>query len=209
MVRSNRSKSRLFGVGLNDSISPTQQFEHTYDEKGLRKTKLIFICPFYRKWKQVLERCYSESFQRKHPSYIGCSVCDDWLVFSNFKKWMEKQDWEGKELDKDLLFPGNKLYGPHTCVFLERELNLFITESKSTRGEHPIGVSLFKPNGKFKATIHNPLIRKSEHLGYFDSPELAHIAWLTRKIEFARMYATKQSDKRIAEALISRYESYK
>jgi hypothetical protein len=31
----------------------------------------------------------------------GCSVSDDWKYFSNFKLWMEKQDWGRKHLDDE------------------------------------------------------------------------------------------------------------
>ena len=52
---------------------------------------------------------------------------------------MEKQDWEGKFIDKDLLFPGNKVYGPDTCVFVTRQLNNLFTDHGG-RGPHKQGV---------------------------------------------------------------------
>lgn len=30
-------------------------------------------------------------------------MADEWNTFSNFKNWMEKQNWEDKQLDKDII----------------------------------------------------------------------------------------------------------
>ena len=76
------------------------------------------------------------------PTYKGCSVSEEWLRFSNFKRWMEKQDWDGKQLDKDILFEGNKVYSAETCVFVTSVVNSFTSDSGAKRGEWLIGVSL-------------------------------------------------------------------
>ena len=76
----------------------------------------------------MLQRCYSESHLVRQPTYKGCSVCEEWLTFSNFKSWMEQQDWEGKQLDKDLLVYKNKIYSPETCVFVSSVINSFFVE---------------------------------------------------------------------------------
>lgn len=49
---------------------------------------------------------------------------------------------------------------------------------------------------------------KNKFLGYFDDPKLAHEAWLEFKLKQAYILAGKQSDERIAKALIARYENY-
>lgn len=41
-----------------------------------------------------------------------------------------------------------------------------------------------------------------------ETAELAHKAWLQYKLEQARILATKQTDVRVAKALIDRYENY-
>ena len=88
----------------------------------------------------MLARCYSAKFQEHCPTYTGCTVAEDWLKFSNFKDWMEKQQWEGKQLDKDILFEGNKVYGPDTCVFVSPMVNTFTIDSGAARGKWLIGV---------------------------------------------------------------------
>lgn len=185
----------VYGVGINDagySVRPTVN-----DKK--------IMCPFYRVWSNMIERCYSDSFQRNRPTYIGCTVCDDWLTFSNFKSWMQKQGWQGMQIDKDILIKGNRIYSPSTCVFVSQITNAFTLDSKSIRGECPIGVSLFKRVNKFIASCSNPFTGKGDHLGYFNDEDSAHQAWKRRKHELACQLAELQTDERVANALRTRY----
>ena len=153
----------------------------------------------------MLERCYSEKFLESNQSYIGTSVCSEWLYATEFKKWMEQQDWHGKSLDKDIITPRSKLYSPETCAFVLKATNLFVTARGACRGEYPIGVDLYKRTGKYRAQCKNPFTEKPEHLGYFSTPEEAHEAWRKRKHELAQLVAAKESDPRIVEALKKHY----
>ena len=62
---------------------------------------------------------------------------------------MESQDWKGKQLDKDIISPGNKIYSPDTCVFVEPKINKLIQGKKRKVSDFPIGVNLDR--GKYKA----------------------------------------------------------
>lgn len=199
-------KKLVYGVGVNDAEYPIDLRDVWY-ECGKKKQKVLWICPFYRKWTSMLERCYSEKCQQKYPTYKGCSVCQEWLTFSNFKAWMERQDWKDKHLDKDILFPGNKVYSPDTCVFVEQRVNKFLNEHNAARGEYMIGVDWYKPSKKFRASCTNGS-GKNKHLGYFTSEVDAHKAWLDYKLKLAYQLASEQTDARIAKALIERYENY-
>jgi hypothetical protein len=121
---------------------------------------------------------------------------------------MEAQDWEGKHLDKDLLDYGNKLYSPETCRFIPPLVNKFIKESRETRGKLPIGVCWHERDGKFVSQCSNPFNGKREFLGYFSTPEDAHLAWLKRKLILATEISLQLDDKDVARALINRYENY-
>lgn len=193
----------VYGVGVNDALYCVTK---TITECGKRKQ--LWICPFYSKWQGMLERCYSAKLQTRYPSYIGCTVCEQWLLFSNFKAWMETQDWENKELDKDLLSKNNKVYSPESCVFITHAINSFILDKRSNAGLYPIGVHYDARDRKFVTQIRNPFSKKREKSSGFDSPEVAHKAWLTRKLELATILAESEKDSRIAEALISRYTNY-
>jgi hypothetical protein len=118
---------------------------------------------------------------------------------------MEQQDWKGKQLDKDLLVHGNKTYGPEHCVFVSEQVNKFMNERTSARGEWPIGVVWHKGKSRFQSMCCNPFTKKSDYLGLFTCPNEAHQAWLKRKRELAHELAALQTDTRVAKALIDRY----
>ena len=192
----------VYGVGINDADYNVYEYGYVNGKRSL-----VWSCPFYETWKSMLRRCYSEKFQIRNPTYKGCSVFDDWLIFSNFKRWMEQQDWQGKQLDKDLLVEGNKVYSPETCVFIDQMVNKFTNANGNYRGDWMIGVSWSKDVGKFRARCCNPFNGKEEHLGLFTNELDAHLAWKVRKHELACLLADSEhvTDDLVANALRTRY----
>lgn len=200
---------RICGVGINDAdyiISIRETIGYT--DSGRQLQKLIWICPFYQRWHSMLRRSYSKKYHLKNPSYIGCSVIEPWHYFMTFRSWMETQDWEGKVLDKDLLIPGNKIYGPETCVFVSETVNNFLPEANAIRGEWPIGVCYNRQRNKYQANCMDFTTGKLKYLGLYENPLDAHKAWLSFKLEQAKILASMQTDERVAKALIWRYENY-
>ena len=204
-----KTRKLVQGVGVNDADYVVEKWETIGYVDGKRKTKLDWFCPFYRAWKGMLTRCYSVKYQERYPTYKGCTVSKEWLTFTNFKNWMMTQDWQYKHLDKDLLFEGNKVYSPETCVFVSPMVNSFTIDQGSKRGEFLIGVAWHKKSGKFKSNCSNPFSGEQEYLGYFTCEQEAHEAWLKRKLELAHELSAIQEDTRVAEALIKRYSNYK
>lgn len=184
------AKSLVVGIGLNDTT--------------LGRTD----CPFYHRWYRMLARCYSPQEQARHPYYIGCSVHPDWHNFSNFLDWMITQNWHGKDLDKDLLVTGNKMYGPDTCAFIDPKTNGFLSNGNAhlTSASGVFGVTVNRQTKKLKARCQNPFTGQNEHLGYFDTPTDAHEAWRKRKHELACQLAVYETDPRVQQALLSRYQ---
>ena len=191
----------VYGVGVNDLGYRVHVQEWVTKDGGKKVRKTVFLCPYYDAWKEMLRRCYSEKSLERNPSYTGASVCNEWLYASEFKKWMEQQDWQGKSLDKDIIAPGNKLYSPQTCAFVLKATNNFVIARDARRGDYPIGVSLFKRTGKYQVHCGNPFTRNPEYLGCFSTPEEAHEAWRKRKHELAQLVAATESDPRVVEAL--------
>lgn len=203
-----KSGKLVCGVGINDADYAVKKWETAEYVNGKRKRKLVWICPFYRVWGSMVKRCYSTTYQNKRPTYKGCTVSEEWLTFSNFRAWMVTHDWEDKQLDKDLLCEGNKVYNPETCVFVSGMVNTFTVDCGTARGEWLIGVCWDKGTSKFMSQCRNPFTKKNEHLGRFTCEKEAHQAWIKRKLELAKELAAIQTDPRVAEALIERYTNY-
>lgn len=184
----------LFGVGVNDAL-------YVVDTKASGKR---IICPYYRVWSRMIARCYSPLVHAKQPTYKHCSVCNEWLTFNSFKKWMEKQDWQSKQLDKDILLEGNKTYSPIACVFVDHHTNSLLNDCAATRGSYPQGVYLHKKTNKFRATIR--LQGKKRSLGYFDTPGEAESEYKTAKSDEIKRIANLQPDQRVKAALLLRAE---
>lgn len=97
----------------------------------------------YKHWVRLIHRCYSSKLHAKKPTYKDCSVAEEWHNFQNFAEWFYRQvNEEGWELDKDLLRKGNRIYGPETCCFVPRALNMLIVHRKQAGSDNslPIGV---------------------------------------------------------------------
>ena len=102
------------GVGFNDKTRPA-----CVDGKIVKE---------YDLWKRILERCFSEKYQARQPTYKGCHVSNKFLNYSYFYDWCQEQVGFGKVdekgrgwcLDKDILFTGNKTYSETACVFVPK-----------------------------------------------------------------------------------------
>jgi len=103
----------------------------------------------YQKWIGMLERCYCKKSIIRNPTYIGCSVHEDWHNFQVFAEWFKENYKEGFHLDKDILVKRNKVYSSKTCVFVPQELNNLLCITNKKRGECPIGV--YKEGNRFIA----------------------------------------------------------
>lgn len=171
----------LYGVGINDADYFTQS---DYHPDG---TKRRWMCMYYRKWKHMIERVYSEREHQRQPHTIGNSMDSNWHYFMEFRSWLIAQDYDGETfLDKDLLVQGNQHYSPSTCALVPEYLNNLLLTRDRHRGEFPLGVC--RRSGPYKFTrpyISQCSVGKGEtkiHMGYFDDPMEAHVKWQEQKI---------------------------
>jgi len=191
MRKLHRKSKLVHGVGINDADYAVQPVGP--DGKRLK-------CPYYSVWINMLERAYSPKWHAKHPTYTGVTVCEEWHSFMAFRAWMMTQDWEGKQLDKDIIVPGNKVYSPATCAFVSSQINSLLTDCAAARGEFPVGVSWIKSKKKFLAGISEN--GKMRNLGYFATPEAAHLAWCKAKVRIVRTAARECDDPRVSAGLL-------
>lgn len=162
----------------------------------------------YQVWINMLKRCYDEKKWVKHPTYKGCSVCDEWIEFPAFKIWYENNSVNGYDLDKDIIVKGNKVYCPERCCFVPPRINGLIVRNGAKRGDYPIGVSFEKESGKFTASINRH--GKISRIGRYNSIEDAFSAYKNAKEAYIKEVAQDYFDRgliteRVKDALF-RYE---
>jgi hypothetical protein len=134
---------RVFGVGY------VGEGPYLSKKPGNRKY------PQYQTWSNMIMRCYRETYQASHSSYVGCSVSDEWHNYQNFAKWWDDNYYsipgERMDFDKDLLFKGNRIYAPDKCCIIPHKLNLMFIKRSQKKKDTPTGVLRASPN-KFYAT---------------------------------------------------------
>lgn len=187
-----RSKSLVYGVGVNDV------------ENCIDTTNLVIA---NARWKEMIRRCYSEKFLSKNPSYVGCCVCDEWLYFSNFKKWFDENYIEGYALDKDLLVKKNKTYSPKTCCFIPKEINNLITKCDRKRGKYPIGVTKYDGDDFFVVRFRKGN-GNTEYIGTFKNVYDAFNAYKKAKERYIKQVAEVYKNK-ISERVYNSLLNYK
>ena len=119
------------------------------------------------------------------PNILRCNGVQEWHSFRAFRTWWLANYRDDGQLDKDLLVVGNKEYGPDVCIYIPSMLNSFTTDCGASRGELPIGVCLHKQTGRYKSECRSPITGKQHSIGYFNTPEAAHDAWLNYKLALA------------------------
>ena len=162
----------------------------------------------YTLWRNMLKRCYSTTLKKKYPTYKDCEASDNFLYYEYFYEWCNSQigfgnqDWQ---LDKDLLFKGNKVYSEDSCVFIPKEINSLLTKSDKVRGKHLIGVHWCNASKAFVAMVSKNK-GGQKHLGYFNTELEAFNTYKTAKEAFIKEQAEKwksQIDERAYNTLMN------
>lgn len=151
-------------------------------------------CESYLKWHDMINRCYNETVHTRYPQYKSCTVCEEWLNYCNFKVWYDKTkiDSRSLDLDKDILFKGNKEYSPATVALVPHEINTLFVNNKESRGDYPIGVYYDKCRGKYRSEM--SFMGNIIKLGTFDSVESAFARYKKYKEDFIKDIAEQYMD---------------
>ena len=197
-IRNGKVKDRylpsVYGVGIVGTKYPISEGGVHTKEYGL--------------WVNMLQRCYSDTYKKKYPTYIDCKCSENFKSYEYFYEWCHNQIGfgnEGFELDKDLLVRGNKVYSEDSCIFIPTEINTLLVKSTASRGEHLIGVYWHKTNKAFVARV-NKSKGGSEYLGLFKTEIEAFNAYKEAKESFIKEQAEKwkgKIDDRAYEALMN------
>lgn len=197
-----KTKKPIHGVGINDADYDIVLFESVSDARnsGRKSRKVLWKCPYYKVWYNMLSRVYGSSKYQAYSPWSDASVCEVWLVFSNFKSWMEAQDWKGKHLDKDII-ADSKIYSPDTAVFVSRKINAFFADTRNTRAS---GNICSKQGNKYQTSV--TIHKNGKWVGsslWCDSYEEAIRLYCTHRDLYAKHLTSLTEDSRVKYALIN------
>ena len=183
----------VYGWGINDAdlqIWVKVDGKRVYD-------------PVYSRWISIVQRSNDPKEKARKPHYKDVYADDRWKHLTDFQAWLYTQPyWEELVLDKDILFPGNNVYGPDTCVFVPIYINNLVlrrvTNSKYLRGVQMNSIGKYNGTsnltGKsksFKTEIEAHQFWQQEYAGYIE--------------EKVSQYATeKWFNSHVADALLAR-----
>jgi hypothetical protein len=187
-------RNLIYGIGENDVMIP--EFTNTRT---------------WRTWVGIIRRTdYRDpKWMKYHPSYEGCTLDPRWYKLSEFKKWIEQwEDYQNKEVDKDILIPGNKIYGPDTCLMVRPIVNSwFMPTNLENNGELPVGVS-WNPSWK-KNKSPNPyktqislIGKKRIYLGVYATIEEASASYEKVRKEQIQILIETETDPRVIKAML-------
>lgn len=158
----------------------------------------------YELWSGILGRCYSKSRLKTYPANRGLSVCEEWLTFSNFKRYYDKHYRKGTLLNRSILKPDNRIYSPEHCRFVPTHVHRLLACPNSKETEHEQGVYLQK--GKLYTSVSK--YGKKVTAGPFDTKQEAYVAYKASKENYVQEvayteYAAGRIDVDVYHALVS------
>ena len=110
--------------------------------------------PIYSHWHNMLTRALCPKFHARKSTYIGTTVSDEFMTFSNFNDWYRRQyGWDkGWHVDKDVRGNG-KHYSADTCILIPPALNNLLCDSDAARGGFPAGMYWNDPAGMLQVMV--------------------------------------------------------
>ena len=191
-------RSLCYGVGINDVMIPY-----------FTKTRT------WKTWSGIIRRTDNRDpkwiNEHSKKSYLGCTLDLRWYKLSVFKEWIEQwDDFENKEVDKDILIPGNKHYGPDTCLMVRPSVNSWF--KPTVKGDLPRGVCLNSgwkrgvSRNPYRAQI-TPIGGKRTGLGYYATVEEASAAFEKARREQIKVLIETETDIKVKNAMLNLYET--
>ena len=185
-------KDQIIKGNIKDKLKPSV-FSKGYMGDGNYKSNVNGkYIPAYRTWQNMLKRCYCPLELSKRPTYKDCSVHNAWLNYQTFAEWYHANYIEGYALDKDLKMLNNKVYSASTCSFVDQRVNNVLSMSNKMRGGNPVGVYYNKRDKKYRSEC--SVDGRKVHIGYYDTAEEAHEAYLSFKINEVKRVANEYKD---------------
>ena len=137
----------------------------------------------YNCWLGMLARCYDAKTKERLPTYAGCTVAKRWHNFQNFAADYEAMVGYGNkgwQLDKDILFPGNKMYSRNKCCLVPSQINTLIIKPSQHRGL-PTGVTKVQNKCGINYAAYCRVKGKNINLGMYNTANAAQNAYQATK----------------------------
>ncbi len=152
-IRIYRRLNRLFKYGTD------------IERNGVENYKAYKIkCDMFR-------RCYTYKHEvdtkrakiGSERGYENCFVSSEWLKYEDFEDWINL-NWyeltEGKiSIDKDIMIPGNIMYGPKTCLLIPLRINEFFVNSIKARNIH-----MYRGDARYRSSVKDFYTGKIIHI---------------------------------------------
>lgn len=202
------SEERIF-----DIINSVEYKADNWSPRGMKKSvcgvgylgcnKVDVYSKVYRKWANMIQRCYYDIVHEYKPYYKPCTVSEEWLNFSNFKVWYDENNIAGKkfDLDKDILIQGNTEYAPDTCALVSHYTNT-IFESRGIKNN----IVENSKTGMFDVAM--LLLGKKMDVGSFGTKKMAQKELFEYKKDYIRQFARK-SKKQVPEKVYQAMMNWK
>lgn len=171
----NKWKRTLYGIGYlgcNDSLIDKDNY-------------------IYSKWANMMQRCYDPNTHKLKPYYAQCTVDIEWHNFSNYREWHKENAMDDRkvDLDKDILIPGNTVYGSETCTLVTHFAN---TIFETTRGMES---NIVKNNDTGKYDVSMTILGTKKEVGSFDTEEEATQGFFDYKNDYITEFAKNSKGK--------------
>lgn len=165
--------------------------QRTFQGEGYLAESLtadVYNADVFRRWYNMIQRCYSKAVHKLKPYYKNKNVCEEWKNFQNFKIWYDEYMVPGfkGDLDKDIVWKEADLYSPETCCFVAHFINTLFED----RGTSWV---IKEKDGKFTAAM--SILKQNKKAGIFDTREEAEAAYYGFKKGFITDTANKMRNK--------------
>lgn len=183
--------------GLHGYVgSGKYQSEYKIDGKRVKE-------PAYEVWRKIHLR--AGNYAGTHPAYEDVTVSKEWWCFQDFAEWFHenlyKVDDEVMCVDKDILIPGNRVYGPDYCLIVPNRINEIFKngDKKNNATELPTGVTIRKDGSKVKYRARCSVrVAMGEYKSIsktFDTPEEAYEFYKKSKLDYIKSVAEEYKNK--------------
>ena len=160
-----------------------------------------------KRWNGILRRT-----DQRDPNWIDfelykdCTLHPDWLYLSNFDKWIRSWDnYENKYVDKDIKYPGNRMYGPDTCIMVSQSVNTFFVDPRKRTNNLPQGVYHHRSTPKYRSL--SRFDGKQRYCGLHKTIESAYEAFRGMKFDQLQILIERENCPTVKEILSEIYET--